>query len=232
MLVTPATSHFEMVYSERALDWFALATTWVGILLALVTSMHAGFRRATARFATSMLRPLGRALAPAKVRIPLNILLVLACIAAAVTVRYRIRDLDATYRAGQQAYQDRRFEDVVTIHGEYVRDDRDTAKIATALLQLGVSYTELGRPELAIDTLERLRFSFPNIDYGAQTLFHLAKNYLAIHSREKAVQSAELLEKTYPETSWPKRLRKENPDLFASPAPAAPSVPAADSARS
>ncbi|HXC50372.1 MAG TPA: 6-pyruvoyl-tetrahydropterin synthase-related protein [Candidatus Limnocylindrales bacterium] len=230
MLVTPAGSHFEMVYSETALDWFALAVSWVGILWAFATVVHGGVRRATARVATRVLRPIGAMLAPPRVRIPLGILLVLACVAAAFTVRYRIRDLDATYRAGQQAYQDKRFEDVVRIHGEYVRDDQDTPKIATALLQLGVAYSELDRPELAIDTFERLRFSFPNIDYGAQTLFHLAKNYLAIHDRERAAEMAKLLDASYADTSWPKRLHKENPELFAAASGAAASVPAAEGA--
>ena len=239
MLVTPKTNHFELVYSTRTLDWCSLAATFLGILWGLAVVVHPGVRRATARGAGAVFRPFGAAIAPARVRVPLNILLLALCVAAAFIVRYEIRDLDATYRSGQQAYQDRRFEDVVKIHGEYVRDDRDTAKVATALLQLGVAYSELARPELAIETFERLRFDFPNIDYGAQTLFHLAKNYIAVRDRERAVASAKALELKYADSSWPKRLRKENADLFdwpppppsATPAPAQGSTPAPASGR-
>jgi len=214
MLVTPTSGHFEMIYSERALDWFALATTWLGLSWAGVAAVNGRVRRATSRFATGLMRPLGIALATSRVRLPVNVLLLLVCALAAATVRYRIRDVDSTFRQGQTAYQEKRFGDVTTIFSEYVRKDSDAPKLATALLQLGSSYSELGQSELAINTLERLRFDFPNIDFGAQTLYHLAKNYSAIGSRERAAENAALLEKKYSDTSWPKRLRKESPGLF------------------
>jgi hypothetical protein len=231
MLVTPTTGHFEMVYSERALDWFALATTWLGLLWAAAAVASPRVRRGTARGTVRLLRPIGEALAPARIRVPLNALLLLGCAASAAAVRYDIRDTDATFRKGTTAYQERRFDDVVKVHREYVLDDTDSPKVATALLQLGTAYSELKQPELAIDTFERLNFSFPNIDYRAQILFHLAKNYAAIGSHEKAVGYASLLEKEYPDSPWPKRLRKESPGLLPdAPPPPAASVPAVQGA--
>lgn len=215
MLVTPTAPHFEMVYSERSLDWFALATTWLGLAWAGAAVASGRVRRATTKAATAVLRPIGSAMSPARIRVPVNILLILACAAGGATVRYRIRDLDATYREGQTAYQEKRFEDVIRVHTEYVSDDRDTAKNATALLQLGTAHSELKHPELAIEAFERLRFNFPNIELGAHTLYHLARNYAAIDQKERAMERARQLAESYPEASWTSRLRRERPDLLA-----------------
>jgi tetratricopeptide (TPR) repeat protein len=153
--------------------------------------------------------------------VPANVVLVVLCIAASGFVRYEIRDVDKTYREGTTAFSEKRYEDTIRIHSEFVKKDEDRPKVATALLQLGTSYSELGRPELAIETLERLRFDFPNIDYGAHTFFHLAKNYVALRDEQRAREYAERLEKGYPETGWVKRLRKEFPQLLPSAPPAA-----------
>jgi len=214
MLVTPRTGHFEMVYSERALDWFALATTWLGLAWAGAAAANPRVRRATARGAVAVFRPIGEAMTPPRIRVTLNVVLLIACAVAAAKVRYDIRNGDSTFRAGQTAYQERRFEDVVRLHGEYLLDDKDSSKNATALLQLGTAYSDLSRPELAIDTFERLLFNFPNIENGAHTLFHLAKNYAAMDNRQRATEYAMLLEQKYAETTWPKRLRKEMPGLL------------------
>lgn len=232
MLVTPSTSHFEMVYAENALDWFALATTWLGLLWAGAAAVNPRVRRGTAWGATLVLKPLGQALSPARIRVPVNVLLLILCALFAGLVRYRIQDEDATYRAGQTAYQEKRFKDVVRAHSEFLLVDKDSPKNATALLQLGGAYVELGQPEMAIDVLERLRFNFPNIDYGAQILFQLAKSYEAVQNQDRAIECARLLEKDYADTGWPKRLRKENPGLWPAllapkpaPAPAPASAP-------
>jgi tetratricopeptide (TPR) repeat protein len=216
-----------MVYSETALDWFALSTTWLGLLWALAAVVSPRVRRGTARVFVVVMRPVGQALAPRAVRVPVNIVLVLLSIGASGAVRYDIRDVDATYREGQTAFQEKRYEDVIRVHSEYVKDDEDRPKIATALLQLGTSYSETNRPELAIETLERLRFDFPNIDYSAQTLFHLAKNYLAIKDEKRAKEYAESLEQQFPDTGWVKRIRKEMPVLLPGPPIAAPAPPPA-----
>lgn len=215
MLVTPTGRHFEMVYSRRALDWFGLLTTWLGILWAVSATVSPRARRATMRLAVSVFRPFGETLAPGRVRVSVNILLILVSASAAGAVRYQLRDVDASFREGTNAYQQRRFEDVVRLHSEYVRDDRDSAKNATALLQLGTAYSELDQPELAIEALERLRFNFPNINYGAQTLFQLAVSYWSIGDRAKAEASARALTESYADSPWPARLRKDVPELAA-----------------
>jgi len=236
MLVTPSSTHFEMVYSETGLDWFALATTWAGLLWAGAAVVNGRVRRGTTKVATSVFGPPWRAMQPARVRIPLNALLIVGCVVAGAAVRYQIRDVDSTFREGQAAFQERRFEDVVRVFSEFVREDSDRPKIATALLQLGTAYSELGQSELAIATLERLRFEFPNIDYGAHAGYHLVRNRRKTGDREQAAREAVTLERDYAESSWAKRTRKEFPDLFPplvpAPAPSAPaaSVPVGDSA--
>jgi tetratricopeptide (TPR) repeat protein len=222
MLVTPTTSHFELVYSERALDWFALSTTWLGLLWTFAAVVSPRVRRGSSRAVAAVFRPVGEAFVP--VRVPANVVLVLVCIGASALVRYEIRDVDKTYREGQTAFSEKRYEDVIRVHSEFVKNDEDRPKIATALLQLGTAYSELGRPELAIEAFERLRFDFPNIDYAAHSFFHLAKNYVALKDEARAREYALQLEKGYPDSGWLKRLRKEMPTLLP---PAPPPAPAA-----
>jgi TolA-binding protein len=150
--------------------------------------------------------------------------MILVFVAAAAAVRYEIRDVDKTFREGQTAYQERRFEDVVRVFTEYLKEDSDRPKVATAWLQLATAYSELKRPELAIDAFETLHFNFPNIDYGAHVFFHLARNYAAIGDVKRASDYGARLEKGYPDSSWAKRLHKENPELIGP--PSAASAPA------
>ncbi|HEY2773636.1 MAG TPA: 6-pyruvoyl-tetrahydropterin synthase-related protein [Candidatus Binatia bacterium] len=229
MLVTPHSTHFEMVYSQMPLDWLALATTWLGLLWAAAAALSGRARRATSLVFVRLLRPVGAWMTPARVRIPLCIALVVGSALAAGAVRYRIRDDDAAFREGSLAYQQRRFDDVIRILGEEVRSDSDRPRIATALIQLGDAYAETGKSELAIQALERLRFDFPNIDYGAQSGFHLAKSYAAIKSLDRAREYAAQLERQYADSSWTKRLKKENPELF--PAVATPDQATAPAAQ-
>jgi outer membrane protein assembly factor BamD (BamD/ComL family) len=228
MLVTPKTGHFEIIYSERGLDWFALSTTWLGMLWAAAAVVSPRVRRGSSRAFVAAFRPVGEAFAPA--RVPANFVLVVLCVAASAFVRYEIRDVDKTYREGQTAFSEKRYEDTIRVHSEFVKNDEDRPKVATALLQLGTSYSELGRPELAIETFERLRFDFPNIDYGAHSYFHLAKNYVALRDETRARKYAELLDKGYPDSGWVKRLRKEFPQLLPPAAPVVPASPAVPAA--
>jgi hypothetical protein len=97
-------------------------------------------------------------------------------------------------------------------------------------LQLATAYSELKKPELAIDAFERLRFNFPNIDYGGHISFHLARNYAAVGDAARASEYAIALEKDYADSAWAKRLRKESPELFPAGGKPAESVPAAERA--
>lgn len=217
MLVTPTTSHFEMYYGRNALDWAALAASLLGLGWCLLATLNNRVARKTKVMTQRAIRPIYVACA-GRVRW-LSAGLAIAAIAASISVRYEIRDTDATYRQGQEAYRDRRFADVVSVFSEYVRDDRDTFKQATALLQLGVSYRELDQPELAIVALERLLFDFPNINYGATGQFHLAAAYESMGETERAKKSAATLLRKYGGTPWAARLKKEFPRLVPSDEP-------------
>lgn len=212
MLVTPSSSHFEMSYGRTALDWTALAATILGILWALGSAASPTLRRATTapigRTFGTLYRPLCRHASS------IAIVFVIVCIAAGSIVRYEVRDDDVAYRVGQEAFRSKEYERVSEIFGEYTKDDKDTFKQATALLQLGTSQAELGRHELAIDTLERLTFDFPNIDYRANVLYLLARSKMALGRNEEARANARELEERFAETQWLARLRKEKPELL------------------
>ena len=93
MLVTPRSTHFELEYRETALDWFALATTWTGLLWALVVVGNGRARRGTERLARTTLAPAMRFFEPRSRRIPANAILLGLCVVASVGERYRLRDV-------------------------------------------------------------------------------------------------------------------------------------------
>ncbi|MBI5505685.1 MAG: tetratricopeptide repeat protein [Deltaproteobacteria bacterium] len=223
MLVTPASSHFEMSYGRTPLDWFALATTMAGILWTIGCAISPKLRRATTA-------PITRAFARLYLPIsgyatPISIVFVVVCIASGSAVRYQVRDDDVGYRVGQEAFRNKQFQRVTEVFGDYTRDDKDTFKQATALLQLASSQAELDRHELAIDTLDRLSFDFPNIDYRANVLFLLARSQLALGRTEAARASARELRERFAETPWLTRLQREKPELMRAVEPAKPALP-------
>ena len=61
---------------------------------------------------------------------------------------------------------------------------------------------------------ERLRHQFPNVDYGAGTLFHLTSNYAELGLDDKARLSAAILFERFPDSTWETRLVRERPLLF------------------
>ncbi len=222
MLVTPSSNHFEMSYERAALDWFALATTMVGILWTIGCATSPRLRRATtapiARAFAIVYAPLSRHATS------ISVIFVIACVASGSWVRYQVSDEDADFRVGQEAFRAKQFERVTKLFGEYTRDDKDTFKQATALLQLANSQAELGHHELAVDTLERLSFDFPNIDYRANTLFLLAHSQVALGRVDEAREHARELYERFADTPWLARLKKENPELVKSVESAKPAL--------
>ena len=93
-----------------------------------------------------------------------------------------------------------------------VSEDKDTFKQATALFQLGVAHTELKQHAAAVQVHERLRFEYPNVNYGPGTLFHLAGNYRARGLRDKSDEAAALLKRDHENTDWMKRLERARAD--------------------
>jgi TolA-binding protein len=138
-------------------------------------------------------------------------------VAGATYIRLSLRAPERAYEEAQEAYKARDFPKAVQLLEDWASIDRDTFKQATVLYQLGITHTELKNPAAAITTHERLRFQFPNVDYHAGTLFHLARNYAALGSKAEARDYAEKLEKDYKDSSWARRLRAEVPDIFSAP---------------
>jgi len=126
---------------------------------------------------------------------------------------------DKAYRAAQQAYRDRDFDAAIEQYEAWTQVDRDTFKQATALYQLGVSYAEIDQPAASVDVHERLRWQFPNVNYGPGTLFHLARSYDALGMKDEARERAAALLAEHGESNWVKRLRRERPGLLPEPAP-------------
>ena len=149
----------------------------------------------------------------AAARLALALPLALA-VAAGATTRLSLRAPEKAYRAAQDAYKARDFDDAIARMEEWIATDRDTFKQATILYQLGVSYSEVDNPTAAIQVHERLRFEFPNVNYGAWTLFHLARNHANLELIERGQLYARTLDEEFPDSNWSKRLRRERPVLY------------------
>lgn len=221
MMVYPSTEDFEIYYGRTPLDWFALTLSLLGLGLVVLCA----FKPQASAWAVNefpkpfmfLFRFSGR---HSQV---LGVLVLLGLSGSAAATRYDLTEPDRAFRLGQEAYREREFATAVARYSEWTETDRDTFKQATALFQLGVAQAELKNYGQSVETLERLRFQFPNVNYGPGTLFHLAQNYVALGLVDEARARALLLLAEHPETAWVKRLERENPNLLpattASPEP-------------
>ena len=211
MLVYPSERHFELLYQRTALDWTALGLTWLGLLLAVTSASSRRFHQG----AVSLSRALfgGLFFGMSRWSLPLGILLAVVFASLGASARMQHTEPELGYRLGQAAYRNRDFEGAIRLFEEWTSTDRDTFKHATALYQLGVSHSESDHHAAAVEVLERLRAHFPNVNYGAGSLFHLALNYAALDMESQARQAAHTLQEKFPETSWAKRLPREHPEL-------------------
>jgi len=212
MLVYPKSSHFEMYYGRNFIDWLGLAISLGGLLLLVGSGM-------SPRLSDGLQRTLYRPFSPifefnARHYVVLSLVLLLLAVGGAWYTRTSLRRADRTYEAAQEAYRNRDFDDAIKKLEAWTAEDKDTFKQATALYQLGVSYSEVGNPAAAIEVHERLRFEFANVNYGAGTLFHLARNYEKLGMTDQARVYAQELERDFADQSWTQRLKRENPELF------------------
>ncbi len=212
MLIRPKHRSVDIVYRRNAIDWIGLALTLIGLGLLCVCFVHGPTRDRFEEVLAEPWMPLLSAMQ--RRRVILAPLLVLCLAAVAAGTRYHLRSDEWQYRAAQEAYRARDFERAAALFSDWIATDRDTFKQATALYQLGITYSELDRPAAAIEIHERLRFEFPNVDYGAGTLFHLARNYERLNERERAREYAAKLIADYGDSGWAQRLRRELPDLL------------------
>jgi len=216
MLVYPSSRSVDLVYRRNAIDWIGLALTIVGLTALAAFSLK---RSWSEQFVATIRKALSPVLLIwSRWRIAIGVLLVLIGLAAAVGTRFTLRSPDREYDDAQTAYKARDFPTAIKLYTDWTKQDRDTFKQATALYQLGVSHSELEHHAAAVMVLERLRFQFPNVDYTAGTLFHLARNYAAIGSTADAESRAAELLDAYPDSSWVRRLRTETPQLLNEPA--------------
>ena len=146
-------------------------------------------------------------------KVALLVLLLIAT-ASAVATRLALRNPDSLYERARVYYSDREFEKAIALFEGWIATDRDTFKQATALYQLGASYSARGQHAAAVLVHERLRHQFPNVDYGAGTLFHLTSNYAELGLDDKARLSAAILFERFPDSTWETRLVREQPLLF------------------
>jgi len=212
MLVYPSASHFEMVYRRNAIDWLALSLTFLGIAVWLWCVFD---RRTADRIVAGITRSIEPALETwGRHALWIGLALVLVGSVAGAATRLTLRAPDKEYSQAQRAYQARDFQAAITLLRDWTQTDRDTFKQATALYQLGVSHSELDHHVAAVQVLERLRFEFPNVNYGAATLFHLARNYAALGDLDKARNVVAELRKEAPDSQWLQRLAKEHPEIL------------------
>jgi len=212
MLVYPRGSSTTLLYRRNPIDWIALLLSLGGLVLLVGCWTAPQLRK---RFADMICEPFSPLLASLeRHRRPASLLLLLLLIAAAWTTRVTLRSDFHDYTEAQEAYRARDFEKAIPRLEAFTAEDKDTFKQATALYQLGISYGELGMSAAAALTHERLRFEFPNVNYGAGTLFHLARNYHRLESDERARQLAAELIRDFPDSGWRKRLEREIPEIL------------------
>lgn len=217
MLLYPKSEHVEIVYGYRFIDWFSNVISLAGLLLLLACF-------ASPRIADSVESWIAAPFQPIfdfndRHGTLITLLLVTAFLGTAAYTRVSLQAPDKAYRAAQQAYRDRDFDAAIEQYEAWTQVDRDTFKQATALYQLGVSYAEIDQPAASVDVHERLRWQFPNVNYGPGTLFHLARSYDALGMKDEARERAAALLAEHGESNWVKRLRRERPGLLPEPAP-------------
>jgi hypothetical protein len=221
MLVYPRAGHVEITYERTLLDQAGVGLSITGLALLLVAAVSRRSRDAMTVGMATTTGPLLRVLERHYVLASTVVVLLLVGIGA--YTRWSLRQPERAYQEAQDAYRTRDFPEAIRRLEAWTSIDRDTFKQATALHQLGVSYGEVGQHASAVEVLERLRFQFPNVDYGAATLFHLAKSWRALDAIERAREYAVLLAVDFADSSLNKRLQREEPSLFA-PEQAVPSA--------
>ncbi|MFP6626493.1 MAG: 6-pyruvoyl-tetrahydropterin synthase-related protein [Deltaproteobacteria bacterium] len=213
MLVYPKGHHVEIVYARRAIDYLALALTIAGLALLLACLGSPPLSRRLTQLCSRTLDPVRRFVEDRARNAAL--LLIIVAVASATATRVSLRNPDRDYDEARTAYRDRDFDTAIERFEAWVATDRETFKQASALYQLGVSYSDVDNPAASVVTHERLLFEFPNINYGAGTLFHLARNYARLGMRDKARQKYGELAFEHPDSPLLKRLEREVPGLAA-----------------
>ncbi|RMD81011.1 MAG: hypothetical protein D6815_12835, partial [Candidatus Dadabacteria bacterium] len=213
MLVWPQSASFDIVYRRNAIDW-------IGLLLTVCGIFGVGLAWASPRLSARVEELLAPAWTPVLARVEhwrvwLVPALVIGLVGVAAATRISLRSEERAYQAAERAYRARDFERAAKLLARWTASDKDTFKQATALFQLGIAYGETDRPVAAIRAHERLLFEFPNVNYRAGALFHLARNYYRVGELERARDYARTLRSEYPETGWSKRLARELPQLLS-----------------
>ncbi|HET9061824.1 MAG TPA: 6-pyruvoyl-tetrahydropterin synthase-related protein, partial [Candidatus Binatia bacterium] len=212
MLVYPHQRQVVLEYKRTALDWAGVALTLIGVLLAGVTLASRRARDAITALIARLSAPAARVMAAHRVIVSAVAVVVMVGIGA--YTRLALRAPERTFQAAQDAYKKRDFPEAIRRLEEWTSIDKDTFKQATALHQLGLSYSEMKQYGSAVEVLERLRFEFPNVDYGAATLFHLAKAWDELGDRDKARAYATILAVDFADSPLHKRIVRELPDLL------------------
>jgi hypothetical protein len=212
MLVYPHQRHVVLEYKRTAIDWAGVAITGIGLLLALATTVSKRARDAVTGPIAILAAPLVGWVAAHRVIV--TGVAVVAMVGVGAYTRYSLRAPERSFQAAQDAYRNRDFPEAIRRLEEWTKTDKDTFKQATALHQLGLSYSETKQYGSAVEVLERLRFEFPNVDYGAATLFHLAKAWDALGDHDKARAYATILTVDFADSPLQKRLARELPGIL------------------
>jgi hypothetical protein len=212
MLVVPQSEQFEMVYGRNAIDIIGIIISLGGLALLLGCAVIKSLRTSVERAVMVPLAWLARLFESYPKA--MTAALLIAMITGGWTTRIALRHPDAEYAKAQEAYRARDFDLAIARLEDWVSTDRDTFKQATALYQLGVSYSEKENYAASALVHERLRFQFPNVNYGAGTLYHLANSLAELGDDERAREYVAILEEEHPDANYRPRLLKEHPRLF------------------
>jgi len=141
ILVYPKGDQVTLEYGSRPIDLLGAGVSLLGLLFLLVATVSTRAREATTGGLLRVFLPLYDAVAGAAR--PLTVAAIVLAILLAGYTRVSLTQPDLGYELAQSAYKARDFESAVTHLSDWVSEDKDTFKQATALFQLGVAHTEL-----------------------------------------------------------------------------------------
>jgi hypothetical protein len=212
MLVFPHQRQVVLEYRRTMIDWVGVTLSLLGLAVALVALASKRAREAITNLIARLDAPVVRLIVAHRVIV--TVAGIVGMVGVGAYTRYALRAPERSFQEAQDAYKDRNFPEAIRRLEDWTSTDKDTFKQATALHQLGLSYSETKQYGSAVEVLERLRFEFPNVDYGAATLFHLAKSWEALGDRDKARAYATILAVDFTDSALHKRLLREFPDLL------------------
>ena len=98
-------------------------------------------------------------------------------------------ELAALFKAAEQAYGEKRYEEAAQKYLELVSRDKEKKYVVKSLLNAAVSYESLGKYDSAMDLYERIYTEYPKDPYATYALYRVAVNAERFFEFRKAISN-------------------------------------------